>query len=198
MAGHAKSILSKKREKSRAQEEALKEVVALYTNELAKPEDEQRILQAVCADVQAKWWQQCRDVTVAVETVRCWAKGGRGHQEAGLESQGWLTLEEEELVVKYCLELTARGFPFNHRTLKYHVDSILQAHLGDAFPEAGVGTNWTNHFLSRHDDQLGRYWSSPLKAKHGHVDTITKQGIEPDCIWAADETGFQPGTGVKE
>ncbi|KIN99885.1 hypothetical protein M404DRAFT_54907, partial [Pisolithus tinctorius Marx 270] len=134
-----------------------------------KPEDEWRGLWPVCADVQAKWRQQCRDVTVAVETVRRQAKGGRGHQEAGLESQGWLTLEEEELVVKYCLKLAARGFPFNHRTLKYHVDSILQARLGDAFPEAGVGTNWTNRFLSRHNDQLGRYWSSPLEAKCGRA-----------------------------
>lgn len=28
--------------------------------------------------------------------------------------------------------------------------------------------------------------------------TVTKHGIKLDCIWAADETGFQPGTAVKE
>ena len=91
---------------------------------------------------------------MAVETVRHRAKGGKSHQESSLESQGWLTLEEEGTVLEYCLKLAARGFPFNHRMLKYHVDSILQVRLGDAFPETGVGTSWTEHFLSRHNDQL--------------------------------------------
>ena len=97
--------------------------------------------------------------------------------------------------------------------LKHHVDSILQVCLGDKFPETGVGTSWTNRFLSRHSDQLGAYWSSALEAKCGRAvnkntneawlkllqDTmITEHGITPDCIWAADETGFQQGTAVKE
>jgi len=40
MAGHAKSMSSKKREASRAQEAALKEAVLLYRGELAKLEGE--------------------------------------------------------------------------------------------------------------------------------------------------------------
>ena len=115
--------------------------------------------------------------------------------------------------MEYCLKVATRGFPFNRRMLKHHVDSILvQVRLGDKFPETGVGTSWTDRFLSRHSDQLGAYWSIALEAKCGRAvnkntneawlkllqDMITEHGIIPECIWAADKTGFQPGTAVKE
>ena len=144
MAGHAKSISSKKREASQVQEAALEEAVLLYRGELTKLEGEHKSLQGICAEVQKKWQKQHQEVVVSVETVRRRVKGGRGCQEANLENHGWLTSEEEESVVEYCLELAARGFPFNHTTLKFHVDSILQTRLGKNFPETGVGTNWTN------------------------------------------------------
>lgn len=126
------------------QEAALEEAVLLYRGELTKLEGEHKSLQGICAEVQKKWQKQHQEVVVSVETVRRRVKGGRGCQEANLENHGWLTSEEEESVVEYCLELAAQGFPFNHTTLKFHVDSILQTRLGKNFPETGVGTNWTN------------------------------------------------------
>ncbi|KAF8551625.1 hypothetical protein OG21DRAFT_1539908, partial [Imleria badia] len=72
------------------------------------------------------------------------ADGGRSCQEANEENHGWLTPEEDENIVAYCIELTARGFPLTHETLKFHVDTILHACLGSAFPlQKGVGKNWT-------------------------------------------------------
>ncbi|KAF8834319.1 hypothetical protein BDN67DRAFT_858186, partial [Paxillus ammoniavirescens] len=70
-------------------------------------------------------------------------------------------------IVKYCLELAARGFPLTHKTLKCHADTLLHARLGAAFPESRVGKNWTNRFLHRHADSLHRYWSSALDTKRG-------------------------------
>ncbi|KAG1832779.1 hypothetical protein EV424DRAFT_1312540, partial [Suillus variegatus] len=70
--------------------------------------------------------------------------------------------EEENTVVLYCLDLASGAFPLN-RTLKIHVDAILQAWLGDDFPKDGVGINWTNCFVERHSSRLGQYWSSSLK-----------------------------------
>ncbi|KAF9223589.1 hypothetical protein BS17DRAFT_638277, partial [Gyrodon lividus] len=55
----------------------------------------------------------------------------------------WLTPEEEENVAAYCLELAARGFPLAYKTLKYHVNSLLQAWLLSTFPKTGVSKNWT-------------------------------------------------------
>ena len=51
----------------------------------------------------------------------------------------------EESIVEYCLELAVRGFPFNHTTLKFHVDSILQAQLGGNFPETGKLDELVSH-----------------------------------------------------
>ncbi|KAF8834254.1 hypothetical protein BDN67DRAFT_985454 [Paxillus ammoniavirescens] len=114
-----------------------------------------------------------------------------------MENFAWLTPEEEKTMVEYCLELAARGFPLNHKGLKHHVDAILRARLGETFPKS---------------DHLGRYWSSPLDPSRGQAvnpnthktwcdlleGTINKYNIVGGCLWAADETGFQPGGGQKE
>ncbi|KAF9224005.1 hypothetical protein BS17DRAFT_658570, partial [Gyrodon lividus] len=65
----------------------------------------------------------------------------------------WLTPEEEDIVA-YLLDLAARGFPLTHKTLKLHVDTLLRARLGEAFPETGVGHNWTDRFTTRHADHI--------------------------------------------
>ncbi|KAF8125778.1 hypothetical protein EV363DRAFT_1141579, partial [Boletus edulis] len=83
------------------------------------------------------------------------------------------------------------------------------ARNAENFPASGVGKNWTGHFIERHHTQLGQFWSSALDTACGRAvnphtnkawfdllgNTMTEQGIEGDCLWAADETGFQPGGG---
>ncbi|KAG1855302.1 hypothetical protein F4604DRAFT_1590806, partial [Suillus subluteus] len=44
-----------------------------------------------------------------------------------METKAWLTLKEEDKAVSYCLDLASRVFLLNHKTLKIHVDAILQA-----------------------------------------------------------------------
>jgi hypothetical protein len=128
------------------------------------------------------------------------------------EERAWLKPEEAEKVVEYCLELGHHGFPIGHHRLKEHVDAILQAWLKEKFPAGGVGRNWTDRFVEKHMDKLGRFWTQSLDTAHGCAvnptthdqwftllkDAIITLGIEEDCIWAADETGFQPGGGNKE
>ena len=74
-------------------------------------------------------------MTVSADTVRRCLAGGRSHAEFNAEKNAWLALEEEKKVVEYCLALAKRGFPLNHKQLKFHVDSLLRARLGDNFPE---------------------------------------------------------------
>jgi hypothetical protein len=110
------------------------------------------------------------------------------------------------------LRLQRGGFPLNHKHLKFHIDSLLQVWLGDSFPAKGVGKSWTDHFIEWHSAHLSCYWSSSLDTAHSHAvnpntnakwynllgNTIEEKGIEHDCIWAADESRFQPGKGLKE
>jgi hypothetical protein len=95
-------------------------------------------------------------------------------------------------VVEYCLALAKRGFPLNHKQLKFHVNSLLQAQLGDKFPEGGVGKNWSTQFIQRHSADLGHYWSTSLDTARGRAvnpntnmqwykllgDTLTEKKIE--------------------
>lgn len=212
MVGRAKSILQKKQGISQAQEDALARAIQLYTEEQAKPKNNRRSLRKICNEVQTEWQKKWKEVTVSPDTVRRRLEGGRSHHEANTDKSAWFTNEEEESILKYCLDLAARGFPFNHKKLKLHADCLLKARLGDAFPETGVGKNWTDRFISRHSDQLGRYWSSSLDTARGRAvnkhtnqawysllrTMIVEEKIDPDCIWAADETGFQPGGGLKD
>ncbi|KAF9225130.1 hypothetical protein BS17DRAFT_807511 [Gyrodon lividus] len=102
---------------------------------------------------------------------------------------------------------TVLGFPLTHKTLKLHIDTLLHARLGEAFPETGVGHNWTDRFTTCHADRIAQYWSSPLDTACGQAvnphthkawcnllkEMLEREKIEEDCLWAADETGFQPG-----
>lgn len=121
-------------------------------------------------------------------------------------------MEEKASVVAYCLELAAQRFLLTHSILKYHVDSVLQAWLRNAFPWIEIRKHWTDCFFTHHKEHLGTYWSSPLDGNQGHAvnkntykawcdllkDTLEKYAIKENCIWAADETGFQPGSGMKQ
>ena len=211
MVGHVKSISQKKQEISQAQEDTLARAIQLYTEEKAKPENDRRSLWGICNEVQTEWQKKWKEVAVSPDTVWCWLKGGHSHHKANTDNSAWFTNEEEESIMKYCLKLAAWGFSFNHKKFKLHADCLLHAQLGDTFPETGVGKNWTNQFVSCHSNQLGQYWNSSLDTAKGHAvnkntnqawyqllhTTINGEKIDPDCIWAADETGFQPGGGLK-
>ncbi|KAG0700688.1 hypothetical protein DFH29DRAFT_789863, partial [Suillus ampliporus] len=88
--------------------------------------------------------------------------------------------------------------------------------LGDKFPEAGVGKNWMDHFMEKHSNRLGAYYARGLDSACGCAvnpatkeayfsllrDTLSKgdddKPIEPHCIWAFDESGFQGADEGKE
>lgn len=90
------------------------------------------------------------------------------------------------------------------------MDEILRARLGKEYPTKGVGRNWTDRFVERHHLELKTYNPKSLEGAWGRaVNPTTHQAwfdllgetlqsgnngkpIAEDCIWAADEAGFQP------
>ncbi|KIK93753.1 hypothetical protein PAXRUDRAFT_70221, partial [Paxillus rubicundulus Ve08.2h10] len=195
MAGRPKSNDQKRCERVRDHEEAMAYAIQLYREDEGKPKDQRRGLRVVCRQVEEKMMKEKKYVTLNHVTLKRRLEGGKSCQQANEESQGWLTREEEETVVKYCLELAERGFPLTHHMLKCHVDTLLLAQLGSTFSQDGVGKKWTDRFLNRHSNRLHKYWSSSLDTNRGRASAIDKYHIEQNCIWAADETGFQPGEG---
>jgi hypothetical protein len=214
MTGRPKSQTKKTQIVSEHQEEAIADAVKIYQEDQQKPENERKSLRTICREVEGRWRKKAGYAAVSVsrDTVRRRLKGGRSCHQFNMENNAWLTVEEEEQMVTFCLDLAARGFPLNHRSLKLHVDSVLCGRLGSTFPETGVGKNWIDRFLERHSSDLGRYWSAPLDMSRGRAvnentnkawfdllgKTINEKNISEDCLWAADETGFQPGGGLRE
>ncbi|KAJ7593196.1 hypothetical protein C8J56DRAFT_720203, partial [Mycena floridula] len=82
-------------------------------------------------------------------TLRRHVKGGIS-LSASNASRGWLLQPEVEIIINYSIEMASRNFPLNHERLKRIVDQICRARLGDEFPEAGVGKNWTDRFVEKH------------------------------------------------
>jgi hypothetical protein len=143
MAKHAQSVSMKKRLASHEREKAIAHAMEAYKAELQKPEKERKPLKTICCEAAEEWREKGISVTVSADTVRRRLTGGRSHTEFNAEKNAWLAPEEEMKVVEYCLALAKRGFPLNHKQLKFHVDSLLQARLGDKFLEGGVGKNWS-------------------------------------------------------
>ncbi|KAG0702098.1 hypothetical protein DFH29DRAFT_805429, partial [Suillus ampliporus] len=75
-------------------------------------------------------------------------------------------------------------FPLNHKQLKFHVDSLLRARLGDNFPKGGVGKNWTDrsdhrcHDALREAYELEDYYKGTL---YGMQSTAVLQEMYCQC-----------------
>ncbi|KAI6046735.1 hypothetical protein EDC04DRAFT_2597852 [Pisolithus marmoratus] len=160
MPGCALSQTKKKQIQSELQEEAITQAVQLCKEEEKKLANERTSMRAICYKVEEEWKQKRKYVRVSRDTVHWQLQGGRSSHQFNMETNSWLTKEEED----------------------------------------------------NHSAQLGCYWSSSLDSNHGCAvnanthqewfklleETIETYQIEQDCLWAADETGFQPGGGVKE
>jgi hypothetical protein len=214
MVGHAKSDREKKREISERKETWLQRAIEIYHKE--RTSSTPLSLENICRQAEKECLEKTKQVVrLSSSTLDRRLKGGRGHKEAH-EAQRWLTDEETEVVIQDIILNAGRGFPSVHHRIKEHVDGILHARLGDAFPETGIGENWTSRFLSDHNDRIQAYWSkgsdhsraravNPNTKKHYFkilVKVIEGKGgddvIVSELMYGSDESGFQSGVGGKE
>jgi hypothetical protein len=126
--------------------------------------------------------------------------------------KSWLTAGEDETIVKFTIKMAQCGFLLSPKKLKEHAEAILRHRMGQDFPEKGLGRDWGNHFIMKHNSRLGMYWSTPLDGSRGHaVNPVTKEeyfrvlkevretyDISDELVYGADETGIQSGIGVTE
>ncbi len=168
-------------------------------------------LRTVCDEVEAEHEKATgRKVKISKTTVSEHYKGRPLKSESAAE-RSWLNPTEVELVINFALESAERGFPLTPRSLEEHVNTIARARHAD-FPEGGVGENWTDRFIARHHDRLHVYLSRKIDSKRAQAvnpathaawfkllgDTIEKYNIDPDCIYACDESGFMLGHHVRQ
>ena len=207
MVGRASSKAKQEREASQAKIQLQEIAVERYLEEQKKPEKERRGARKICEEVEIEYKIQTgKSIPLNHSTIIRHANGGIPLHKFNAGKR-LLSDEEEEVVLKFAEETAMRGFPLSHKRLRDHVNAIIRAQD----PEwDSVDDKWTEQFLLRHPDRLRTTWSSSLEGARARAANPTNhkewfdllhdqiKDVEPDCIWAADETGIQTGTAVHE
>ncbi len=96
----------------------------------------------------------------------------------------WFTSEEEQVLIKYFIEIAEHGFPDTKQYLREHVNTLLRAKTGD--PTFSVGINWVDHWLGHNKDHLQKYWNTSL-------DNICAKALNPTTTadYSEQKTDFQ-------
>lgn len=141
---------------------------------------------------------------VSYRTVIRHAQDGTSIQDFNAAKQK-LSPKEEDVLVNYILECASRGLPLTHGQLYEEASHMYHALKGpDAEP---LGKNWVDRFLERHHKRVHTHWSkaldmqraqalNPTNVKHWYEDIVQRhivdKGIDPELIYAMDESGFPP------
>jgi hypothetical protein len=97
------------------------------------------------------------------ETLCQCIAGRKTHKKAN-DDMAWFTPEEDQVLIKFLMEIAEHGFPDTKWHLKECVNIFLRAKKGD--PTFSVGINWVDHWLEYHNDQLRKYWTTSLDNVH--------------------------------
>jgi len=118
---------------------------------------------------------------------------GRESQKEADRHMSWFTPEEEQVLIKYLIEITEHGFPDTKQYLRECVNTLLRAKTGD--PTFSVGINWVDHWLGCHKGHLQKYWNTSLDSIHAKAlnpttvadyflklhKVLMEHSIDPDC-----------------
>lgn len=115
-----------------------------------------------------------------------------------------LTLQEEETIVRWIIDLDTRGAP----PRPAHVEAMANILLEDRATDSPivVGKNWVYRFVKRHEQLQSRYTrrlhyqraqcEDPVKIGEWFdliKRTVERHGIQEEDIYNFDETGFAMG-----
>ena len=182
----AKTKALLKQEASKAKEEQLQIAVLAYQTALKSNE-----IMSIR--------QVAQHFQVPRSTLQTRINGVRSVPEVNAE-KSWLVDEESKVLVDFLIKAAGQGFPDTKRHLRSHINEIIREKLGD--PSFSVGDKWVDRWLEKWGKYLSKYWSTSLDSVHARAlnpvvvhdyfekvkRVITEQGIEPNCLWAMDET----------
>ncbi|RYC78417.1 hypothetical protein BFJ63_vAg18709 [Fusarium oxysporum f. sp. narcissi] len=170
---------------------------------MSQPSDESRILLALQAlQNNPKLTARRAAEIYQVGRIKLWRrhKGIQSRRDTIQKSRKLSDLEEE-IIVKFILDLDSRGFPPRLRVVEEMANSLLADR--DASP---VGKRWAHNFIKRQPELkirlFRRYDYQRARCEDPTIirgwfrliqNTIAKYGIRLDDIWNFDETGFMMG-----
>lgn len=141
MGGHAKSQLAKWFDAWQKYNDLMTHAMAAYKAAKKSPTGSMGY-QATCQMISDAYFQETGEhIHLAHVTLQHWVAGGATCSKAN-DGWKWLMSDEETIIVDYLNKMGDCGFPYSHKQVAEMVNRIISAHLGDAFPESGVGVNW--------------------------------------------------------
>ena len=213
-AGGALSETKKKQLVREVEDGLWAQAVEAYWNELVKPAGVKRqSAQTIAKDITSLFRCETGKHITLDYSYLCHHAPKTMHTKSKFNAaKSWLMTEEMEVVIDYAIECEDWGFPLSHCHLQEHVNEILQARLGDMFPEGGVGQKWMNQFVEKHSCCLKTSWSSPLESKCGcavnehNLTTfynlldklITKHNLIPENMHGTDGVGTNTANSERE
>ncbi len=217
MPGRAKSNTKRSQIQGELTEKWLKIAAEAYQTEQTRellPMERRKGYGAICKEAIENCWKETHQhIHLDRCTLRRIVKGGRTIREFNAGKRRLLP-EEEEVILKYAINLAERGFPCSQRRLREHINGILEARKGPNFEPVGV--NFVERWAERHSERLKPFWSHALDHSRARaVNVYTKEGyfkllketieggddeepIAPELIFGTDETGIQKGIGTSE
>ncbi len=209
MVGRSKSLALQALEQSQEKEIVLQRAVELYQ----KLQDEggaHKGLRWVCREVQQQYFNETgKSILPVYVTLKRRLEGMPSARESN-QARGWLKQPETEAITAFAIACGNRGFPLSHDRLREHINQVLGARLGQSFQ--GVGVNFVARWIQQQHQHLGMYFSQTIEHKRGRAvnpinnanyfkllgSLLEEKNIMADTLFAADESGFQTGTGMKE
>jgi len=85
---------------------------------------------------------------VSRETLHKCIAGRRACKEAN-DNMTWFTPAEDQVLIRFLMEIAEHGFPDTKRYLRECVNALLRAKKGD--PTFSVGINWVDCWLEHHN-----------------------------------------------
>jgi hypothetical protein len=102
---------------------------------------------------------------------RC--KGKTGPRSDGYASQQLLNPQQEQALVQYIEDLTARGLPPTRAMIRNFASNILKQH---------IGVNWILRFIRRNHDHLISKWSAGIDVVCHRADSKCKYELYFDLL----------------
>lgn len=218
MVGRAKSKEEKRREYVSVKEKWMERAVEAYQSQDNGNQDgnnaKRKGMLWICMEMSKRCWEEDNvEIHLDKQTLSRRLQGTKNQAKSNAE-KGWLSEEEEEVIVDFAISVANQGFPLSRKRIQEHVEELCRAHHGSSFK--GLGGTWVKRFVARHRKELGAYWSHPLdhsRARAGNPHTKKafydlleevikgnkdKEPIPNHLIYGTDETGFQEGIGTRE
>ena len=215
MVGRAKSKEQKRREYVAVKEKWMERAMEAYRcSQDSRNDLERKGRSRVCAEMSTRCLEEDNvEIHLDKQTLSRRLQGIKSQAKSNAQ-RGWLTEEEEQVIVDFSISVANQGFPLSQKRIQEHAEELCRAHYGPDFER--LGETWGKRFLARHRKVLGAYWSHPLdhsraRAGNHHTKkafydlleqvikgTEDKEPIPTHLIYATDETGFQEGIGTRE